>query len=213
MKLFSQIILGLSVLGVLLSSGAYAQEPQEAQANTPSRLQKQAKRISNGVASGSLTKGETKRLRNKAEEIRDVREGARADGVVNNEEREYLDSLKDKQSKRIHRQKHDDQGLREQALSRAQKQKNRIQNGIESGQLTTAEQERLQNKADEIHDVRAGALADGEVNEAERAYIQDLRDQQSDRIYQQKHDGQANEVMREPERINSSSSRVVDSHH
>jgi hypothetical protein len=210
MKMFSQVIFGLSVIGVLLSSAAYA---EEAQANKPSRLQKQAKRISSGVASGSLTRGEAKNLRNHAEEIRDVKEGARADGVVNNEEREYLDGLKDQQSKRIHRQKHDDQGLREQTLSRAQKQKNRIQNGIDSGQLTTAEQERLQNKADEIHDVRAGALADGEVNEAERAYIQDLRDEQSDRIYQQKHDEQANEAMREPERINSSSSRVVDSHH
>jgi hypothetical protein len=69
-------------------------------------------------------------------------------------------------------------------------QRNRIYNGVASGELTRPEARRL--TAGQFHLIRAEARAksDGEVTRRERAYLQHEADQQSRRIYRQKHDAQ-----------------------
>ncbi len=162
----------------------------------PSRQKRQRERIQNGVESGALTKREEKRLNNQMEKIQDVKDGIRADGIVTKVERAYVKDLRDKQSDRIYKQKHDAQ-VNPEAMSRGQKQRLRIENGVKSGALTKREEKRLNNQMERIRDVREGMRADGEVSDTEKAYVQKLRDEQSERIYKQKHDDQSSDFVQE----------------
>jgi len=73
---------------------------------------------------------------------------------------------------------------------REQHQRERIHNGVASGELTRPEARRL--RAGQVHLVRAEnrAKSDGVVTSRERAHLQHEANQQSRRIYRQKHDAQ-----------------------
>lgn len=74
--------------------------------------------------------------------------------------------------------------------ARQHHQRERIANGVSSGELTRRETRRL--AAGQVHLNRAErrAKADGEVTARERARLQHEANQQSRRIYRQKHDAQ-----------------------
>ena len=73
---------------------------------------------------------------------------------------------------------------------RQQNQRERIVNGVESGELTMRETHRL--AAGQVHLKRAEnrAKSDGVVTKRERAHLQHEANQQSRRIHRQKHDAQ-----------------------
>jgi hypothetical protein len=73
------------------------------------RQQNQAERIRQGVASGELTRAETRRLVNGQQHVRRLERRAKADGDVTLRERGRLEHAADVQSRRIYRQKHDAQ--------------------------------------------------------------------------------------------------------
>ena len=69
----------------------------------------QRARIHNGVASGELTRPETRRLAAGQVHLRRAEARAKADGEVTRRERAYLQHEANQQSRRIYRQKHDAQ--------------------------------------------------------------------------------------------------------
>ncbi len=74
--------------------------------------------------------------------------------------------------------------------ARQANQRERIENGVENGQLTWRETRRLAAGQVHLNRVEQRAKADGVVTARERAHLQHEANQQSRRIHRQKHDGQ-----------------------
>ncbi|HZF17171.1 MAG TPA: hypothetical protein VE046_14630 [Steroidobacteraceae bacterium] len=70
-------------------------------------------------------------------------------------------------------------------------QRQRIQQGVRSGELTRPETRRLARGEVRLHRNERIAKSDGTVTAAERARLQSEANRMSDRIYRQKHDPQA----------------------
>lgn len=69
-------------------------------------------------------------------------------------------------------------------------QQQRIQQGLQSGELTTQEAARLEREEAAVSRMQARALSDGKLTEAERARIDHAQDRVSRHIYAEKHDAQ-----------------------
>lgn len=98
----------LAVLSVT-SAFSQTQAPAPAQNQTPvvdSREQNQQKRIEQGVKSGELTNGETRRLERQEGKIKADELNAKADGKVTKGERAKLRREQNRESNRIYRAKH-----------------------------------------------------------------------------------------------------------
>jgi len=125
-KVFNMKIQTLMTALVLAASGAaFAQPtppaappaPLAAQvakdpAATPGidkRQANQQKRIEQGVASGQLTKREATRLEKRETKLEADKLAAKADGKVTPQERKQLQKEANRDSKAIHREKHDKQ--------------------------------------------------------------------------------------------------------
>ena len=74
--------------------------------------------------------------------------------------------------------------------ARQHNQRERIYNGVGSGELTLRETRRLAGGQVHLNRVERRANADGVVTGRERAHLQHEANQQSRRIYRQKHDAQ-----------------------
>ena len=66
----------------------------------------------------------------------------------------------------------------------------RIEQGLQSGQLTTREASRLERGEARIDRMEANAMKDGNLSDAERARITHTQDAESRAIYREKHDAQ-----------------------
>ena len=100
-----------SLIAAALSAfafGAFAQ-PAATPTRTDARQAKQEARIDQGVASGALTKRETKKLDAQQNRIDRVENRAEADGTVTKAEKAHVGHLQNKASRDIKRQKHDSQ--------------------------------------------------------------------------------------------------------
>ncbi len=102
------------VTAALLSLAGMAASAQTAApgTNTPRIDQRQAnqeQRIDQGVASGALTKRETRRLEREQAVINKAENKAKADGTVTAQERKRLTHIQNHASRDIRRQKHDGQ--------------------------------------------------------------------------------------------------------
>jgi hypothetical protein len=69
-------------------------------------------------------------------------------------------------------------------------QQQRIEQGLQSGQLTTREAARLEKQEGKIESMEARALHDGNVSRNEARHIDQAQDRVSRNIYQEKHDAQ-----------------------
>ncbi|MBS0320307.1 MAG: hypothetical protein JSR18_07195 [Proteobacteria bacterium] len=69
-------------------------------------------------------------------------------------------------------------------------QQQRIENGLQSGQLNTHEAARLEQGEAKIDRMESHAAKDGNVSAAEAAKIQNAQNRESKAIYAQKHDAQ-----------------------
>jgi hypothetical protein len=90
-----------------------ATAPAFAGTNTPhydQRQHNQRERIANGVQNGELTMRETRRLAAGQVHLNRVERRAKSDGVVTSRERAHMQHEENQQSRRIYRQKHDEQG-------------------------------------------------------------------------------------------------------
>ncbi len=73
------------------------------------RQERQEKRIDQGIKSGQLTEKEAARLNNGQERIENAENAAEADGKITNKEKRKIEKMQDRQSKRIYKEKHDQQ--------------------------------------------------------------------------------------------------------
>jgi septal ring factor EnvC (AmiA/AmiB activator) len=101
-------MLATPALALLIAAPAFAADP----AATPKidqRIQNQEKRIEQGEKSGALTGKEAARMEKREAKIESDVAKAKADGVVTKQERKHLNKELDNQSRKIHREKHDNQ--------------------------------------------------------------------------------------------------------
>jgi hypothetical protein len=101
----STLLAGFGIALTLAMAGA-------AQAGTPRldrREHNQWERVHQGVATGELTRAETRRLAAGQVHLHRAEARAKSDGVVTARERARLHREADQQSRRIYRQKHDAQ--------------------------------------------------------------------------------------------------------
>ena len=73
---------------------------------------------------------------------------------------------------------------------RGGRQHQRIQQGVNSGQLTREEAQKLRQEQRDIRDDKQAAMADGTVTQEEKKQLNQERHEASKHIRHQKHDGQ-----------------------
>ena len=99
-------------LATLLVTAAIALPAAAQTQSTPRIDQRQAnqeRRIEQGEQSGALTQKEATRLEKGQAHVQKMESKAVADGKVTPKERARIEKAQDKQSRRIHREKHDKQ--------------------------------------------------------------------------------------------------------
>ncbi len=113
MKIQTQVQTLISVLVLAASGVAFAQTAVPADPTATPRIDKRAanqqKRIDQGVASGQLNAKEANRLDKREAKLAADVTAAKADGTVTAEERRKLKRQENRNSRAIHKQKHDKQ--------------------------------------------------------------------------------------------------------
>ena len=197
-------IAGLTFL--VAAEVAYGQaQPQSYGTNDPGiqqRIQNQQQRIDQGISSGQLTPREAGRLESEEAKIKQDELRMKSDGNLTPAERQRLNRELDKSSGDIYRQKHDAQTANAgqggaggnindaNIQQRMQNQERRIQQGVNSGQLTPKEAGRLEAREAKIKQDGTRMKSDGKLTAKERKRLNQELDSASDRIYKQKHDRQ-----------------------
>lgn len=194
MKKLGMLMAVVMILG--LAGSSFAQTYNHRQKyNINKRQARQEKRIEEGVQNGNLTPRETQRLTGQEARISDLEAKDRASGGrLSSRERAELNRLLNTESGRIYRQNHDVQGRNPNSYNinqRQQNQTNRIQEGVENGNLTPQETQRLTRQEARINDLEAKDRASGgRLSMRERAELNRLLNTESGRIYHQRHDKQ-----------------------
>ena len=75
-------------------------------------------------------------------------------------------------------------------VQRNLKQQERVEQGLQSGQLNTREAAKLESGEAKVNRMESNAMKDGTLSPAEKARIQKAQNAESARIYNQKHDAQ-----------------------
>jgi len=110
MRFARPITIALLSLAGITAAQAATETPR-----ADAREARQEARIAEGVADGSLTRPEARRLQQQQRHIRQAEHHAKADGTVTAQERQRLAKLQNHASRSIHRQKHDAQVRPQQA--------------------------------------------------------------------------------------------------
>lgn len=91
----------LAIIGILLIGGIFSTQAQTSKKAIKRTQINQQKRISNGVKSGELTKGEVIRLQKQQVNIQKTKRKAAADGVVTRKEKAVIRKKQAKASRNI----------------------------------------------------------------------------------------------------------------
>ncbi len=159
----------------------------------------QQTRIEAGLKDGSLSTQEAAKLEREESRVDRLQSRSMKDGQLSDAERARLNAAQNKVSADIAAQRHDAQtgnpnsasSQRMQAdVGRNINQEKRIENGLQSGALTTREAGRLEAGQARVNHLEARAGSDGHVGAAEQARLQKAENRQSRHIYRQKHDAQ-----------------------
>jgi hypothetical protein len=157
------------------------------------RKENQQDRIANGVNSGELTAGEATRLEKKESRLNAETRRMRSDGKLTPAERARVQRQQNRLSRQIYRQKHDAQAQNTNPKTlggkRAEKQQDRIAQGISSGQLTSGEAARLEHNEARINHEAKEMRSDGKLTPAEKAKLNRQQTRESHKIYRAKHNG------------------------
>lgn len=170
------------------------------------REHNQEQRIQQGVQSGQLTKGEAQNLQSEEKAIHQEEKQYKSDGVLTKDERKDLHQDLNQASKDIYQDKHnaDTQpgvtpaqpgtgapGTRDPGVNQRQaNQERRIQQGVQSGELTKREARTLEEKEAHLATMEKRLKSDGSLSAEDRARLQRRLDWLSKDIARQKHDGQ-----------------------
>src|SRR5436190_10638080 len=166
-----------AALGLAFSTGAFAQ----AGAGTIQRDVNQQQRIEQGLQSGQLNTREAARLEREEAKVERDQSRAMRDGNLSPAEKARLAREQNKVSRDIYREKHDAQtgnpnsasSQRMQAdVQRNINQQQRIEQGVQSGSLTTREAGKLERGQARDSRLEARAGADGNVTAREQRRAQ-----------------------------------------
>lgn len=189
----NHLLLLASLVGVFFSTAAFANDPAvtETQRNI-----NQQQRIEQGLKSGQLTPREAARLEGAQARTERAEAKSMKDGTVTQEEQRRINSMQNKVSRDIYREKHDAQtanpknpASRRMAadIQRNKNQQMRINAGLKNGSLGTSEAAGLEAKQARINRLERQAGKDGRIGGAEQHRINKAENQQNRRIYRKKH--------------------------
>ena len=156
----------------------------------------QQQRIEQGLQSGQLTTREAGKLERGEAKIEKIESNAARDGTLSAAEKARIQAAQNRESRAIANQKHDAQvgnpnsasSQRLQAdVQRNVNQQQRIEQGVQSGQLTTREAGSLERGQARVDRATARTAADGRVGAREETRIAARENNQSRRIYRKKH--------------------------
>ncbi len=182
-----------AAVALVVSVPALAQAPE---GTVPDRRHDQQQRIANGVQSGQLTAGETKRLESREANVnREIHADRTANGGrLTAQERQQVNRQQNNLSRSIYADKHnaaqDHYGNNEIGQRRAEQQQ-RIANGIRNGSMTAGEAARAENHQQNINrQIGADRAANGgRLTPQERRQINQRQNNASRQIYREKHNG------------------------
>lgn len=183
----------------VLASGSVLAQSNSATDTFIDRNINQQQRIEQGLQSGQLSTREAARLEKQEGKVESMEARALRDGNVSQKEANRIDHAQDQLSRNIYREKHDAQRgnpnsassqRMQQDVQRNINQQQRIEQGLNSGQLTQREAGRLERHESQINRMQGRAGADGHVGRFEQQRIQTAQNGQSNAIWRQKHDGQ-----------------------
>ena len=197
----TKLILNSAVLIALVVPAAFAQQSGSSstgssttQPTVQHRKKNQQDRIANGIQSGQLTAGETKKLETKEASVNKEEAGMRAsnNGKLTSADRTRLQNQENRLSKQIYTDKHNaatqhsGNGLVGQ---RKENQQDRIANGVRSGQLTAGETAKLENKQQGVNRTVAGMRQanGGKLTAADKTAVNKQQNKASKQIYAKKH--------------------------
>jgi len=159
----------------------------------------QQQRIEQGLKSGSLNTREASKLESEQSRIDRMQSNAEKDGKLSPAEKARIQRAQNQESRDINRLENNAargnpnsaSSQRMQAdVQRNVNQERRIEQGIQSGQLTNREAGKLERGQARVDRAEARAGADGHVGPNEQRRIQKAENKQSRRIYREKHDAQ-----------------------
>jgi hypothetical protein len=168
------------------------EKPKEGSVND--RREDQQQRIANGVQSGQLTSGETKRLETREANLnREIKDDRQANGgKLTAQERQQVNRRQNNLSRSIYNDKHNAAQAHfgnNEVGQRRENQQDRIAQGIRSGQMTPGEAARTENRERNInHSIATDRAANGgKLTAQERRNINHRQNSVSRQIYRQKH--------------------------
>ena len=188
---FSRTVIALAV-GALFAVPALAQ-------STASEVQRnvnQQERIEQGLQSGQLSTKEAAKLEKGEAHIEKMEQRAEANGKLSDAEKQRIEQAQNKESQEIYRDKHNAQtgnpnsasSQRMQAdVQRNVNQQQRIEQGVQSGQLTNREVGNLEKGQAQVNRKEANAGANGHISANEQRNIQAAENHQSHKIHKEKH--------------------------
>jgi len=184
-------------LAILFASAPlFAQQPTEKprEGSVNDRRDDQQQRIANGVQSGQLTAGETKRLETREMTLNhEVKTDRQANGGrLTPQERRQVNRQQNNLSGSIYNDKHNARQAhsgKSEVGQRRENQQDRVAQGIRSGQMTAGEAARTENREQKINRSIATdrAANGGRVTAQERRNINQRQNSVSRQIYRQKH--------------------------
>ena len=156
----------------------------------------QQNRIEEGLQSGQLSTGEAARLEKGEARIEKMESKSLKDGTLSSQEAARIQRAQNQESAAIQNSKHNNvRGNPSSASSQRMQtdvqrninQQNRIEQGVQSGQLTNKEVSKLERGQSRGNRAEAWAGSNGHVGPREQARIQRLENRQSNKIFRQKH--------------------------
>jgi hypothetical protein len=199
-----KVILNSAVLIAFIVPAGFAQQTGSSSSTaggsttTPPTIQQrkenQQDRIANGIQSGQLTAGETKKLETKEANVNKEEHSMRAadNGKLTAADRAKLQKQQNQMSNQIYKDKHNaatqhyGNGVVGQ---RRENQQDRIANGVRSGQLTAGETAKLENKQQGVNREVAGMRQanGGKLTAADKTAVNKQQNKLSKQIYNKKH--------------------------
>jgi hypothetical protein len=183
--MFKSRLLYLSLLATLVAAPAFAQSTTPITPGTNAADQQQ---IEQGLQNGSLSTGEASKLEREQQTLdRDESKGD-SQTQLQNQQNKFENSVTKLDSNGVTGNPNSTNDQRMQNdVQRNVNQQNRINNGVNSGQVTPGEESKLERG--QAHVNRAEANSHGHMTKARQANIQGRENHQSKRIYKKKHNG------------------------
>jgi hypothetical protein len=180
------------IMSVPFASHVFAQ-------TTGSEVQRdinQENRVEQGLKSGQLSTGEAAKLERGEARIDRMESNAQKDGNLSSQEAARIQRAQNQESGRINKLENNAvsgnpnsaSSQRMQAdVQRNINQQGRIEQGVQSGQLTNKERAKLERGQARVARTEARAGADGHVSAKDQARIQRRENAQSNHIFKKKH--------------------------